>query len=199
MAGQVLRFVPFLRMAALNGSIVRGEENKQSDIDILIIACAGRLYTCRAFASALIHLTGWRRHGKKISGRICLNCYLSDQYLDIFPENKTSAYKVAKAYKSSIALVDEGLAQKFQIENSWFEKFEKSSNTHTKLLQEACFIGFPLKPSARLLEKMLLGKVGNFVERRLMQYQQSRILRGKRKGDEIYASEKAIKLHPKKY
>jgi len=38
-------------MAGLNGSIVRGEENEESDIDFLILARAGRLYTTRFLAT----------------------------------------------------------------------------------------------------------------------------------------------------
>ena len=87
LAAKVLRFVPFLRMAGLNGSLVRGEENVSSDIDFLIIAKRGRLYTARFFAIILVHLTGYRRYADKVAGRICLNCYLSDDNPDISPKN----------------------------------------------------------------------------------------------------------------
>jgi len=145
LAGRILRFVPFLRMAALNGSIVRGVENKQSDIDILIIASAGRLYTCRAFATVLIHLTGYRRHGQKIVGRLCLNCYLNDKNPNIFPQRKSSARKVARAYKYLIPLVDDGILRKFLRTNRWFEEFSVEGESHSQLLKSHCFSKFPLQ------------------------------------------------------
>jgi len=198
LAGKVLAYVPFLRLAALNGSVVRGEENPKSDVDILIIARAGRLYTCRAFAILLIHLTGWRRHGKKLAGRICLNCYLNDKNPDILPERKNSQKKVAKAYKYMIALVDEKKFNKFYKINKWFDQIPVAGKEHCQLLRELAFRNFPLKSRSKLLEKILSGKIGDRIEEKLMRFQLRRILNGKRRGDEIYADDKAIKLHPHK-
>jgi len=155
LAGRILRFVPFLRMAALNGSIVRGVENKQSDIDILIIARAGRLYTCRAFATALIQLTGYRRHGQKIAGRICLNCYLNDKNPNIFPQRKSSARKVARAYKYLVPLVDDGILRKFFKVNKWFGKYQVRGEKHSQLLKRHCFAKFPLRLLSSLRAKLL--------------------------------------------
>lgn len=197
LAGKILSFAPFLRMAALNGSVVRGEENKKSDIDILIIAKAGRLYSCRAFATALIALTGWRRHGGKAGGRICLNCYLSDKSLNIFPENKKSAAKVASAYRYLIPLVDNGMASKFLKRNGWFGNFVVKGANHSNFLKKMIFAKYPLKPK-RSLEKLLSGKIGDSLEKYLMNDQRKRIFRGFKKGDELFADETQIKLHPKK-
>lgn len=198
LAGRFLRLVPFLRLAALNGSIVRGEENSKSDIDILIIAKSGRIYTCRAFATLLVHLTGWRRHDKKIAGRICLNCYLCDKSPSIFPENKKSAAKVAKAYKYLICLVDDGVSKKFFTQNKWFNDHKVDGSMHSQFLKEFVFKNFPLAKKNNYLNKVLDRKFGDFVESKLMAYQQKRILKGKQKDDEIFVNERAIKLHPKK-
>ncbi len=192
-----MRFVPFLRMAALNGSIVRGEETPQSDIDILIIAKSGRLYTCRFFATLLVHLTGWRRHGRKTAGRICLNCYLSDEALDITPEYKKSIPKVVRAYKYMIPLVDDGISKKFIAANRWFSKHKVKGSEHSRLLKEMVFANCPKKPT-QVFNNMLLGKFGDYLEEKLMTLQTKRIISGRRKGDEIFVSEKVIKLHPKK-
>lgn len=192
-----MRFVPFLRMAALNGSIVRGEETPQSDIDILIIAKSGRLYTCRFFATLLVHLTGWRRHGHKTAGRLCLNCYLSDTYLDITPEYKKSIPKVVRAYKYMIPLVDDEISKKFIAANRWFSEYMVKGSKHSQLLKELVFADYPKKPT-QAFNNMLLGKFGDYLEEKLMTLQTKRIISGRRKGDEIFVSEKAIKLHPKK-
>ncbi|MBU1092736.1 nucleotidyltransferase domain-containing protein [Patescibacteria group bacterium] len=199
LAGKILRFVPFLRLAALNGSIVRGVENKQSDIDILIIARAGRLYTCRAFAAAFIHLTGWRRHGKKVAGRLCLNCYLNDKSPNIFPHRKNSAKKVAKAYKYLIPLVDDGILRKFYKINRWFDDYSFKGEEHSRLLSSACFKKFPLKPKNQWIEKLFSGRLGNLVEYKLMIYQTKRIYSSATCDDELVATSDEIRLHPKKF
>jgi hypothetical protein len=198
LAGKILRFVPFLRMAALNGSIVRGQENKESDIDILIIARAGRLYICRFFAILFIHFSGWRRHGRKIAGRICLNCFLSNKDLSIFPENKKSASKVAKAYKYLIPLVDDGSAKKFFKTNAWFDDFKINGASHCELIKDLAFTKFPLEKKNTIFSRLLSGKIGDWLEKKLMSYQVRRILSRRIKGDETFADRLRIKLHPKK-
>ena len=198
LAGRLLRFVPFARMVGLNGSLVRGEETPESDIDILIIAKSGRLYTTRFFATGLIGLSGWRRAGKRVSGRICLNCYLSDKNPSIFPENKKDISKVIRAYKYMIPLVDDGSLKIFFKKNRWFEQFEVNGEEHSQVLRELIFTKFPLKPRNRFIEKVLSAKFGDFLEQKLMNYQIKRIFAGKKKNDHIYADKFAIKLHPKK-
>ncbi len=199
LAGRILRYVPFVRLVALNGSVVRGEENSQSDVDILVIAKSGRLYTTRFFATFFIALTGWRRHGEKISGRICLNCYLSDKNLSIIPEDKRNMAKVAKAYKHMIVLVDDGLEKKFFGVNKWFEDFEISGESHAKVLKELIFNKFPLFRRNHLVEKLFFRRFGEYVEKKMMNYQTKRIFAGAKKNDQIYADKFVIKLHPKKY
>jgi len=215
-AGRILRFVPFLRMAGLNGSLSRGEAKQSSDIDFLIIARDGRLYTARFFAVLLVALTGWRRSGKKIAGRICLNCYLSASHPDVVPHNPQSNKKVAIGYRYLIPLVDDGkTAKKFFKINKWMgknlkcrmqnEKFQPKADPPltekfkiiNKYLKEKIFLEYPKQPK-RTFEKLLSGRFGNFVERKLMDYERRRILGGACRGDEIFADEKEIRLHPQK-
>lgn len=133
---RVLRYVPFLRMLGLNGSLVRGQEKEESDIDFLIIAKRGRLYTARFFATLLVELTGYRRKGNLVAGRICLNCYLPDNNLKIAPANPKSRGRVAKAYKYLIALIDDDdFERKFFIANSWFSRYKVSGSKYSRNLK----------------------------------------------------------------
>ena len=197
-AGQMLRWVPFIRMAGLNGSIVRGEEKEGSDIDFLIIAKEGRLYTARLFATIFIQLTGWRRYGDQIAGRICLNCYLSDKKPNITPHNTKSREKVARAYKYLIPLVDVNkVSNKFFEVNKWFREYQVTGSEYqVKLIDEISPKG-PKIP-VRFLEIYLGGNFGNWIEKKLMNYQVKRILAGKKKRDETVATKDEIRLHPKK-
>jgi len=197
-AGQLLEWVPFMRMAGLNGSIVRGEETEKSDIDFLIIARHGRLYTARFFATIFVHLTGWRRYGDKIAGRICLNCYLSDKKLDITPRDPKSLGKVARAYKYLIPLVDiNRTSNKFFEINKWFCGYKVAGSKYQRKLIDEISPRGPEKP-VRFFEIYLKGSVGNWVEKKLMDYQVKRIVAGKKTGDETVATQDEIRLHPKK-
>jgi len=112
----ILSFSPFVRMIALTGSLARGEAKEKSDIDFFVVLKSGRLWTGRAFVSLLAHLTGLRRYNKKIAGRICLNCYQTENHLTIGPKN----IKNAKDYSNiKILYQTEKLAEKFIKANQW--------------------------------------------------------------------------------
>ncbi|MDH4358801.1 MAG: nucleotidyltransferase domain-containing protein [Candidatus Berkelbacteria bacterium] len=198
LAAKVLRFAPFVRMAGLNGSLVRGDEKKASDIDFLIIAKAGRLYTARFFAAALVHLTSYRRYGDKVAGRICLNCYLNDKNPNISPQNKKSNQKVANAYKYLVPLVDDGeAADHFFKASKWFARHRVSGEKYARKLREKTFIDYPLSP-AYLFDWFFESTVGEIIEKLLMRYQQKKILASRDGNDELVATKDEIRLHPKK-
>lgn len=198
-AARALSFVPFLRLAGLNGSMVRGEDRKESDIDFLIVAQENRLYTVRFLATVLVALTLWRRHGKMIAGRICLNCFLSAKKLDITPKNPKSKKKVAWAYKYTIPLVQEGrITEKFFKTNDWFLNYKVPGQKYSENLQEGEFRFFPIVRRKRS-EGFLSSRFGDWVEKKLMAYQQKRIENGKEEFDETIATKTEIRLHPKKF
>lgn len=195
----------------MNGSLVRGEDKKESDIDFLIVAKHGRLYTARFFATFLAELTGYRRKGNKVAGRICLNCYLPDTNLNIAPRNPKSKTRVARAYKYLIALIDGGGYEKrFLKANKWFDKYRVSGARYSDNLREKLlylindrtyrtdFTGRKALKPKKWGERVLAGRFGDWVESKLMNYQVKRILAGKKEGDEIVCKKNEIRLHPLK-
>ena len=72
-----LRFLPFVRRAALAGSQAQGVQKSDSDIDLLIIVEPEFLWLGRTAVTAYFQILGLRRHGKKIANRFCLNHYLA--------------------------------------------------------------------------------------------------------------------------
>jgi len=216
LAAKVLRFVPFIKMAALNGSLVRGEENAASDIDFLIIAERGRLYTARFFATLFVHLTGCRRYGssagRRIAGRICLNCYLSNDNPDISPKDPKSRQKVANAYKYLIPLVGcECQEKKFHLANQWMRKYRVGGQEYSAELRKGLTLGRPartcrgLNPhikypllSIPILDHFFEGRFGDLFEKLQMHWQRRRILAGRDGFDELVATAREIRLHPRK-
>lgn len=209
--GQILQYVPFIRMLGLNGSLVRGQDKVGSDIDFLIVVKRDRLYTARFFATILTELTGYRRKGGLVAGRVCLNCYLPDTNLKIVPVNPKSRQKVAAAYKYLIALVDDGgVEARFFEQNKWFSRYQVTGARYNSKLKNKLRhlingrinsavsgeVG-PLR-ARRWGESLLLGRFGDRLESILMNWQVKRILAGKKKGDEIICKKNEIRLHPKK-
>lgn len=202
----LLRLTPFLRFVGLNGSVARGENHSASDIDFLIVAKAGRLYTTRFFATVLVNLSGWRRHGEKVADRICLNCYLSCDNLNIKPARESSLGKVALSNYFLISLLDSGdVYEKFMAQNAWMSEFvKKIPKARIEALKDyqqdfsKKVIKSRINRPFGLFEPILSGVLGDFLEKNLMAYQVRQIKRGKKVGDETLSTKDQIKLHPKK-
>ncbi|MFZ5982438.1 MAG: hypothetical protein ACOYS2_02630 [Patescibacteria group bacterium] len=73
-----MRFLPFLRQVFVAGRVAMKNAKSESDLDVIIIAKSGRIFLARLLAVLGTHLLGKRRHGSKVSDRICLNHFWSE-------------------------------------------------------------------------------------------------------------------------
>lgn len=89
---RIISCLPFVRMVALTGSLALQTTHRESDIDLLIVAKTGRIWTTRIIVSAIMQVLGRRRHGQKIRDRICLNHFITDTNLTLLPKNLFSAH-----------------------------------------------------------------------------------------------------------
>jgi len=165
----LLQIVPFVRMVGLNGSLARGEAKKTSDIDFLIITKKGRIWTCRALVTLATHLTGQRRYGLKVAGRICLNRYQTDKFLEIRPHNHYHRL----VFSNLIPLVDiEGTYLKYFLANRWMKDWVKQIKFPEISAGESRIMRIFRKIGEKILEK----KLGDFLEKRFKNFQRKRIL-----------------------
>lgn len=82
----LLNLLPFVRCVILNGSVAKGLASKSSDIDLLIVAKEGRIFTCRFLAVSLVTILGMKRprnENASHSGKFCLNYFMTDKHLTI--------------------------------------------------------------------------------------------------------------------
>ncbi len=189
----LLAGLPFIRMVGLNGSVARDEAKPESDIDFLIVAAPGRLFTVRLLATGLVHLFGLRRHGPKIAGRICLNRYQTTDHLDIEPHNEYHA----RVFSQLIPLIDiNETYQRYQDANTWMKSFAVEVTSPKRRPSRS------LKVSriTRLLgEWILTGWLGNWLEARTRAAQSQRIESNPLTGrypDRIRVSDDVLLFHP---
>src|SRR3989344_5163035 len=115
-----LRHVPFVRAAALSGSVVAGSATEESDIDLFIIVAPTRMYLARALVSAYFQLFGGRRHGGKIRKRFCLNHYVTE---GVVLEHDHNFY-TAVEYINLLAVFGQKIIKEFFDSNkSWISRF----------------------------------------------------------------------------
>jgi len=182
-------------MIALTGSLARGEAKEKSDIDFFVVLKRGRLWPGRAFISILTHLTGYRRYNDKIAGRICLNCYQTEDHLIVGPKN----IKNAKDYSNiKILYQSHGLAKRFIEANKWIiDKGYQFINIDLKAGGNiaASFLRWIFEALYELL-------FSNWGEKQLRSFQIRRILNDPRtqmsSQGQIYISDQELRFHPRK-
>lgn len=80
-----LRWIPFLRAVFVCNTVAAGCPEHGSDVDVFIIVQHGRLWLTRLLATLFLSLFGLRRRGGKITNRICLSFYITDNALNLSP------------------------------------------------------------------------------------------------------------------
>lgn len=93
-----LRFVPFMRMIAATGTLAMKNCEKNSDIDFFVVLEKGWIFTGRLLVTAMVHLLGKRRYGKKIKNRICLNYFVTIGSLEIERQDLFAANEYSFIY-----------------------------------------------------------------------------------------------------
>lgn len=129
----LLSAIPFLKCIILNGSLAEGKVKKDSDIDLLIIAKEGRIFTVRFFSNILVFLSGLKKSPddhKDDNGRFCLNYFLTENSL-LVPTGRgeeVDSYCARNYSKSLMVWGKREIYWKFMEENrkNW-EKFLDSN------------------------------------------------------------------------
>ncbi|MFA6383152.1 MAG: hypothetical protein WCX17_01895 [Parcubacteria group bacterium] len=187
-----LRFVPFVRMIAVTGSLAMKNTESLSDLDLLIVLKHGKIFTGRTLVTGMVHLLGRRRHGDKIANRICLNYFITTESLEINLKDLFSASE----YSFIFPIFGWHNFQKFQKANEWMKKYKPNFHpdeiSNLRFLKEA-FLTY----RSRLVGEAFLSF--NFIEEFLKKWQTERIARDPRThktGSMVVANEEMLVFLP---
>ncbi len=199
-AGYLLQLAPFIRMIGLNGSLARAQAKIYSDIDFIIIAKPGRIWTCRIFCLILMMVSGMKRYPNKIAGRVCLNLYQTEDKLELTTKNSY----LAKSHSfTQLFWQEKNQFENFVITNSWIEKFGfsfRKNRPKNDLLTKTIFIfTLLMRRAGEFLFDLFFNESGEYFLKNL---QTKRILSDLRtklsKNGEIFISDHELRFHPKK-
>ena len=195
-----LTLVPFLQLAAATGSLTAYNTHPLSDFDLLIVAQKNRLWLTRILLTGLVGFLGKRRHGQKTKNRICLNCYLTQDHLEIEDKEKPHDFHSAQEYGrlTPILEISKDPYQKFINANLWLTGFLQnypwSNNQTAKKIKVVCFF----KKIRGFFEWLLSNQIGDWLERKTGQWQTKRIQQKKENQppDQVYVSDQCLMFHP---
>ena len=195
-----LALVPFLRLAAVTGSLTAYNTRQDSDFDLLIVAKNGRLWLTRTLITALTSLMRARRHDQFTQDRICLNCYLTQEGLEIKPEAKPRDFHSAQEYGrlTPILEIEKGLYQKFLQKNSWLNQYLNFFPWTVEETAKKIKINRGLSSIRKAGERLLAGEAGDWLEKKLGAWQTQRINQKLQTepADQIYISQQCLMFHP---
>lgn len=164
----ILRFIPFLRMIGLNGSMVRGEFFKDSDIDFIIICEAKRMYFVRQLVMFLLTIFRLKRSDQNTVSKICPNRWATTNRLQITPKDDYHAW----TFSSTIPIYSQNLTyQNFVRANSWMREQGFAIHTRDIIIKDSRLVTW----CKTWLERRLSGHFGNYLESRFKQSQIKRI------------------------
>lgn len=174
--GRLLGALPFVRMAALTGSLAVMNVSGNADFDYMLVATAGRLWTARAFAVT------FGRMMRPFGHVICVNLLVSENAL---AWDQRDLYTARELYQM-IPLTGSDVYQRLMAANRWAEEFLPNAFMDLRvppprLQKRAC--GFQ-----SLLELPLRGKTGKRFEEWMTKLQLKRIARRQGFGEETVFS-----------
>jgi hypothetical protein len=195
LAVKVLKWVPYVRLVAAANTVADGTATKDSDIDVFIVIKHGRLYLSRLIITALLQLTGLRRHGQHIANRICLSFFTTDAGMDLKgiafePYDIYLAYWVAELRP----VLSGGKVESELLDaNHWVSDFIPHYREGPSATQHPGLM-------ARFGERVFDTYLGDKLEQRLAAWQQSRIRANQERSDSdvlIVATDRMLKFHEK--
>lgn len=151
-----LRFVPFVRMIAVTGTLAMKNSEKESDVDFFVVLEKGRIFTGRLFVTLAVHLLGRRRYGKRIKNRICLNYFITTGSLEIQRQDLFAANEYTFIYP----LLGFDIYQKFGEANiDWIKKY-KPNFEFSDLKPAKYFV--EVKPLQKYIQRLSEGLINLF-------------------------------------
>jgi hypothetical protein len=197
-----LALVPFLKLISVTGSLTSYNTKKQSDFDLLVIIQKNRLWLGRLLLTGLVGALGRRRHNQLTQDRVCLNCYLTEENLEITTEAKPRDWHSAQEYGRLTPVLEnkKGIYANFIKANAWLANFLKNypwpNNVNAKKTEPNIILNFIRK----VFERFLGGKAGDWLEKTTGRWQRKRI-RKKRQNeqsdvDQVFVSNDCLMFHP---
>lgn len=173
------KFFPFVDFVLVAGSMALGDINRDSDFDVIVGARSGRLYTARFFCLFFYKIFGWRSYisKNKKANRFCFNHFITEKSYCLQPPYNLYWQSL---YANLIPVYgDENKIEKFFKANDW--RLNTDNKNTQKFKAETIIendLHFKIKKPSKIkviLEKILSGALGDFIEKIFKKYQLQKI------------------------
>lgn len=202
-AASLLRFVPFVQFIAICNDLAYQNAPAKSDIDFFICLRRGRIWTGRFLVTALLYLAGLWRHNQKITNRICLSFFITDETLNLEPLLKQPADPYFAFWLATLwPIFDQQVFQKFFQANAWLQNYFPDLQTILTHPQ------WSIQDSAgsywwrKMGERILGSKIGDYLEKFFRWFQIKKMCKTKKckpeqltRGTDVIINDEILKFH----
>jgi hypothetical protein len=184
-------------MIGIANTLAYSNAKPDGDIDLLVVARPGRLFTARLFLTFWLYIFNRWRHGRYIKNRYCLSFYLTSNNLDLekikFPQDDDVYLIYWTKWLTPSYCPDFDAATAYFQKNQWIKTYlpnTKFINTYQHTDQPSYL--------AKFTELLLDGGLGDLFEKILSRLMMSKI-NSKTKQFDIdgtFVSSQILKFHP---
>ncbi len=162
---RMIKFVPFIRLLAVCNTLAYNNARRDSDIDVFIVVEKNRLWLSRFVITVIAQLTRMRRHGKKITDRVCLSFYVTTDQLDFESiTNKPHDPYFLFWMLQLVPILDiNGTFETFIHANVWLRRYVAHPQSMVPSSQRSVPDSFASKKIRGFFEKVLFGSLGDIL------------------------------------
>lgn len=119
-----LKYIPWVKFAAVSGSVAFMSADENDDIDIFLVTASNRLWLVRGFELILFRVLGVRRKygDTDVRDSICINYYITEDKLDL-KKSRGGDFLTALEIVMMKPVYKKNYWQSFLSGNSWVKDF----------------------------------------------------------------------------
>ncbi len=120
-----IRYLPWLRLAAVVNTVAMGFPKRESDVDLFIVAAPGRLWLVRLLLHAALAINSLARRGASAADRICLSFSVTTRALALGKLAKQPRDPYLALWLATLvpAIERDSTYQKLLAANSWLAEY----------------------------------------------------------------------------
>ncbi len=195
-ATKYLALVPFIKGIFICNTVASGWPTKESDVDLFVVVEPNHLWLTRSLFTGLTALLNKRRHGARISDHLCLSFYVTEHNLNLKGVRITEpdVYLTYWAEQLMPIFGPPDLYPRFLLANNWL--LQNTPNVELKVIHQNTVKIWPgfLKVK-EIIEQLLGGQIGDWLEKKAKYYQLARMKRTTDSPPNVVISDTMLKFH----
>jgi hypothetical protein len=154
--GTAIASLPFVRMVAVTGALaVDNVEEKEADVDYLIVTASNRVWLARSLAIGIVYLARLARV------TICPNYVMSIDALEQGDHSLFTAHELAQM----VPIYGPRMYERLLTTNNWMRQYLPNASSAERRVPQ-CRVSLVIRTLKHVAETALAGKLGDYWEER---------------------------------